>query len=152
MSRWFAVLSLALVVLAPVWDGALNAAERQKLEIVTKRGSRTFSVELAKTDEERARGLMFRRKMPANEGMLFDFSPEREVSMWMKDTFIPLDMLFIRADGRIHRIEARTKPHSLDVISSNGPVQAVLELNGGIAKKRGIAPGDRVVHPLFGAR
>jgi uncharacterized membrane protein (UPF0127 family) len=158
MNRWFAALALAFLTLAPTASRAQPAAgqpqvlDRQPLEIVTKGGVRMFSVEFAKTDDERARGLMFRKELPAGHGMLFDFSPEKEVTMWMKDTLIPLDMLFIRADGRIHRIEANTKPHSLTPIGSNGPVVAVLEVSGGTARKLGIVPGDRVIHPLFKAR
>jgi len=153
MSRWTAVLALSLVVLAGNENGApRDATERQKLQIVTQAGVRTFSVELAATPETLSRGLMFRRKLPAGQGMLFDFGSEQEVAMWMKNTFIRLDMLFIRTDGRIHRIEANTEPHSERVISSDGPVRAVLEVPGGTTKKLRIAPGDQIVHPMFDRR
>jgi uncharacterized membrane protein (UPF0127 family) len=138
---WFA-LSLA---------GA-SAAEMQPLEIVTKSGVHVFTVEMAKTEQERATGLMYRKELPEGRGMLFDFSPEQPVSMWMKNTFIPLDMIFIRSDGRILRIAENTEPHSEKIISSGGLARGVLEVIGGTARKYGIQPGDRVAHPLFGTR
>ncbi len=128
------------------------AADPHTLEIVTKNGVHVFAVELARTDEERARGLMFRKQLPEGRGMLFDFSPEQEVSMWMKNTYVSLDMIFIRADGRILRIAENTEPLSERTISSGGRVRAVLEVVGGTARKLGIAPGDRVAHPLFTRR
>jgi uncharacterized membrane protein (UPF0127 family) len=126
-----------------------RAAELQPLEIVTKNGVHVFSVELARTDETRAKGLMFVRELPEGRGMLFDFERDQEVSMWMQNTYIPLDMLFIRADGRIHRIAENTEPLSTRIIPSRGPVRAVLEVIGGTARKLGIAPGDRVAHAMF---
>jgi uncharacterized protein len=125
------------------------AAEQQTIEIASKNGVHVFSVELALTDEERERGLMFRKQLPEGRGMLFDFKREQEVSMWMENTYIPLDMIFIRRDGRIWRIAENTEPLSRAIISSNGPVLAVLEVIGGTAKKLGIAPGDRVGAPMF---
>jgi hypothetical protein len=105
-----------------------------------------------RTDEERARGLMFRKELPEGRGMLFDFHPEQSVSMWMKNTLIPLDMIFIKADGRILRIAENTQVESEKIISSGGPVRGVLEVIAGTAKKLGIKPGDRVAHPLFDAK
>ena len=138
---WVAVLALTVCCgLVP----SAGAAEMHTLEIVTKSGVQVFSVEVAKTDEERERGLMFRTSLPDGQGMLFDFSPEQNVSMWMKNTLIPLDMIFIRADGRILRIAENTKTQSEDIIPSGGPVRAVVELIGGTARKYGIAPGDKV--------
>jgi uncharacterized protein len=125
------------------------AAEQQTIEIASKSGVHVFSVELAVTDEERERGLMFRKHLPEGQGMLFDFKREQEVSMWMENTYIPLDMIFIRRDGRIWRIAENTEPLSRAIISSDGPVLAVLEVIGGTAKKLGIAPGDRVGAPMF---
>jgi uncharacterized membrane protein (UPF0127 family) len=84
--------------------------------------------------------------------MLFDFNTEQPISMWMKNTYIPLDMIFIRNDGRVSRIAENTEPMSLKVISSAGPARAVLEVIAGTARKYGIAPGDRVAHPMFGNR
>ncbi len=123
-----------------------------KLEALTitsgdKRHS--FQIELARNDADRARGLMFRQSMPANQGMLFDFERDQMVSMWMRNTFIPLDMLFVFADGRIHRIEQRTEVQSERTISSGVPVRAVLELNAGTAERLGLKPGDRLIHPMF---
>jgi uncharacterized protein len=126
-----------------------DAAEQQTIEIASKNGVHVFSVELAVTDEERERGLMFRKRLPEGQGMLFDFKREQEVSMWMENTYIPLDMIFIRRDGRIWRIAENTEPLSRAIISSGGPVLAVLEVIGGTAKKLGIAPGDRVGAPMF---
>lgn len=121
----------------------------QTLEIVTKSGVKVFNVEIARTAEERERGLMYRKELPDGQGMLFDFSPEQEVSMWMRNTYVSLDMIFIRADGRILRIAENTKPLSERIISSGGPVKAVLEVVAGTARKDGIAAGDRVASPLF---
>ena len=129
-----------------------HAAELQPLEIVTKSGVQVFSVELAKTDEERATGLMYRKELADGRGMLFDFTPEQPVSMWMKNTFISLDMIFIGADGRVLRIAENTEPQSTRIISSGGPAKGVLEVIAGTARKYGIAPGDRIAHPLFGKR
>ena len=135
------------------WTGfAVHAAELEPLEIVTKSGVQVFSVELAKTDEERATGLMYRKELADGRGMLFDFTPEQQISMWMKNTFISLDMIFIRADGRILRIAENTEPQSTRIISSGGPAKGVLEVIAGTAKKYGIAPGDKVGHPLFKGR
>ncbi len=128
------------------------AAEMQPLEIVTKSGVHVFTVEIATTEQERATGLMYRKELAEGRGMLFDFSPEQQVSMWMKNTFIPLDMIFIRSDGRILRIAENTEPHSEKIISSGGLAKGVLEVIGGTARKYGIQPGDRVAHPLFGTR
>ncbi|MBE7244272.1 hypothetical protein MHIMP23_15190 [Methylobacterium hispanicum] len=102
-----------------------------------------------RNDAERARGLMFRRSMAPNHGMLFDFERVEPVAMWMKNTYLPLDMLFIRADGTVARVAADTEPLSTATILSGEPVLAVLELNAGTAARLGIRPGDRVDHPLF---
>ena len=129
-----------------------SAVELQPLEIVSKTGVHTFAVEMAVTPEDQARGLMFRRELPEGQGMLFDFQREQETSFWMKNTFVSLDMIFIRADGRIHRIATNTVPLSERLVPSNGPVRAVLEVIAGTCKRLGIAPGDRVAHPIFSSR
>jgi uncharacterized membrane protein (UPF0127 family) len=108
-----------------------------------------FHVELADSDERRMLGLMYRTSMSADAGMLFDFKMDQPVSMWMRNTRIPLDMLFIARDGRIVNIAQRTVPFSENTIPSAEPVRAVLELNGGTAERLGIKPGDKVIHPLF---
>ncbi len=137
-------------MLAP---GAIaQAADESMLEIVTKDGVHVFTVEMAQTDEERQKGLMFRKELPEGRGMLFDFRPDQDVSMWMRNTYIPLDMLFINSDGTIRRIAENTEPLSEKTIASGGPVRGVLEVIGGTAKKLGIAAGDKVAHPLFSGR
>jgi len=128
------------------------AAPRQTLEIASKSGVHVFSVEIADNDAERAKGLMYRKELPEGQGMLFDFHRDQEVSFWMQNTYIPLDMIFIRGDGRISRIEENTEPLSTRLIPSRGPVRAVLEVIGGTARKLGLGPGDRVATPIFGAR
>ncbi|MDE1936075.1 DUF192 domain-containing protein [Bradyrhizobium sp.] len=128
---------------------AVYAVSVQPLEIVTKTGVRVFSVEMATTEAEKTTGLMYRKELPEGKGMLFDFTPEQEVSMWMKNTYIPLDMIFIRADGRILRIAENTEPLSTKIIPSRGLAKGVLEVIAGTAQKYGIRPGDLVAHPLF---
>jgi uncharacterized membrane protein (UPF0127 family) len=125
------------------------ATELETLEIASKSGVHVFSVELARTPAQRERGLMYVRELPEGRGMLFDFEQDQDVSMWMRNTYIPLDMLFIRGDGRILRIAENTTPMSERIIPSGGPVRAVLEVIGGTARKLGIAAGDRAAHPMF---
>jgi uncharacterized membrane protein (UPF0127 family) len=122
-----------------------------ELTIVTAGGPRKFTVELAATPAQMEQGLMFRQSMAPDAGMLFDFKTPSMASMWMKNTVIPLDMLFIDAQGRIVNIAERTVPGSLDPVGAAAPVRAVLELNGGTAARLGIRPGDRVLFPIFGA-
>lgn len=121
------------------------------LSIATASGTHRFMVEFADTPERRAVGLMHRASMPADHGMLFDFKTDAPVAMWMRNTRIPLDMLFIAKDGRIVNIAERTVPFSETTVPSKGPVRAVLELNGGTSARLGIKPGDRVTHPMFNA-
>ncbi len=124
--------------------------ERDTLSIVARRGDVfEFNVELAETSEQKSRGLMFRREMADNEGMLFLHRRDRVLTMWMANTFLPLDMLFIERDGTIARIEENTIPQSRDVISSRKRVRAVLELNAGTARNLGISAGDKVVYERF---
>jgi uncharacterized protein len=131
--------------------GPVRPAGQQTLEIATKTGVHVFTVEIADNDAERAKGLMYRKELPEGRGMLFDFHHEQEVSFWMQNTYIPLDMIFIRGDGRILRIAENTEPLSTRLIPSGGPVRAVLEVIGGTARKLGIGPGDRVASPIFSA-
>ena len=154
MRRRLFVGSLALSLLTPllIAPAIVPAAELQPLEIATKSGVQVFAVEMATTPEEQAKGLMFRRNLPEGQGMLFDFHQEQPASFWMKNTYIPLDMIFIRADGRILRIAENTVPLSEALVTSGGPVRAVLEVNAGTARKLGIAAGDRVAHPIFSSR
>lgn len=139
----------ALALAATVLVAPASAQELQPLTIVTDEGRHEFMVELAATPQERSRGLMFRRSMPENQGMLFDFERVQPVSMWMKNTYISLDMFFIDEDGTIVRIAERTEPLSERTIPSGRPVLSVLELNAGVADELGIEAGDKVEHPLF---
>lgn len=154
ISRRASLWSLAamLVVIAAAWQTPAGAAEFQPLEIVTKSGVKMFSVEIAKTEKERETGLMYRKELADGRGMLFDFAPEQMVSMWMKNTFISLDMIFVGSDGRVIRIAENTEPQSERIISSGAPAKGVIEVIAGTARKYGIAAGDRVVHPLFKQR
>jgi uncharacterized membrane protein (UPF0127 family) len=148
-------LWIALAAALMVWafaGVAAKAASVQPLEIVTKTGVQVFSVEMATTEKEKETGLMYRKELPDGKGMLFDFSPEQQISMWMKNTYISLDMIFIGANGRILRIAENTEPESTRIISSGGPAKAVLEVVAGTARKYGIVPGDRVAHPLFNSK
>ena len=124
-------------------------AATEPLAIVAKNGRHAFQVEVMRTDAQRAKGLMDRRSMAADHAMLFDFERPAPATMWMKNTYLSLDMVFIRSDGSIARIAADTEPLSTKVISSGEPVLAVLELNAGTAAKLGIRAGDRVEHPMF---
>ena len=150
-ARLWMFVATAVVLYAIAGHGA-RAASVQTLEIATKSGVQVFSVEMATTEQEKETGLMYRKELADGKGMLFDFSPAQEVSMWMKNTYIPLDMIFIRADGRILRIAENTEPLSTKIIPSRGLAKGVLEVIGGTAKKYGIEPGDRVAHPLFDGR
>lgn len=148
-------LLLSLLALLALWapiaaadSGATFA--RSTLEIATADGRKLpFVVELAQDNAQRGLGLMYRQRMAADAGMLFDFQTDQDVAMWMKNTFIPLDMIFVRADGTIHRIAERTVPQSLETIWSQGKVRAVLEVNGGTVSRLGIRPGDTLIHPIF---
>jgi hypothetical protein len=131
------------------------AADLQKfptsdLTIISATGPHRFNVELAETPAQMTQGLMFRTSLAPDAGMLFDYKQPTAATMWMRNTLIPLDMLFVDARGRIVNIHQRAVPQSLDVIAAAAPVRAVIELNGGTAARLGIEPGDRVVHPIFG--
>ena len=120
-----------------------------KIEIVTGQGNQTFSIEIADEPQEQARGLMFRPSMPADAGMLFIFDPPRPTSFWMRNTMIPLDMIFIDDTGAVDSIAERTDTYSEQVSSSQGDVRAVLEINGGLSRQLGIGPGTQVIHQAF---
>lgn len=121
----------------------------ERLTIATAEGTREFSVEVAADEATRERGLMFRKEVPPGTGMLFDFNPARPVAFWMKNTLIPLDIIFIGVDGRIMNIAERTVPQSLTPVPSEGAARAVLEIAGGAASRLGIRPGDRVQHRIL---
>ncbi|TFV72119.1 DUF192 domain-containing protein [Bradyrhizobium frederickii] len=150
LQGWLAAILVAAG--CAVASAPAGAASFQPLEIVTRNGVQVFSVEMATTAEEKETGLMYRKELADGKGMLFDFSPEQEVSMWMKNTYVSLDMIFIGANGRIMRIAENTEPLSTKIISSKGPARAVLEVVAGTVQKYGIRVGDRVGHPLFGSK
>ena len=122
---------------------------RETLKLLTTQGTHVIDVEITESPEEKAQGLMFRTRLSDKSGMLFFYETPQEVTMWMRNTYIALDMVFIRADGVVHRIEARTVPLSEDIITSRGDVTACLELAGGAAARLGLKPGDRIEHRYF---
>jgi len=140
----FVLVTFLAFLVGPAWS-----VDQHSLEIVSKTGVHVFKVEIADTEASREKGLMFRKSLPDGQGMLFNFHREQDVSFWMQNTYIPLDMIFIQGDGRILRIAENTEPLSTKLVPSGGPVLAVLEVLGGTASKFGIAPGDRVAHPIF---
>ena len=126
-----------------------EGAHVEQLTIDTARGPAAFTVEIADTEEERARGLMFRNSLAPDRGMLFDFNPPEPVSFWMRNTIVSLDIIFIGVDGRILNIADHTTPYSEEGIPSAGVVRGVLEIPAGRAEALGIRPGDRVRHRIF---
>lgn len=144
---WFAALVTICVVFAAT--AAQASLEKERLVVTTASGNHAFDVEIAKTPAQQARGLMFRRSLGAGSGMLFLYEEPQVVSMWMRNTYIPLDMIFIRADGKVHRVEPSAEPLSERIIRSGEEVTAVLELAGGTAARIGLKPGDVVKHAHF---
>jgi len=144
----FAVI-LSLVAPRVVAEEQAAPAPLERLEIVTATGTHAFGVEVARTERERARGLMFRRSLPQDHGMLFLFESERPISMWMKNTYVSLDMVFVSRDGRVKSIARGAIPLSEAIIPSGGPVYAVIELAAGSADAIGLSVGDQVRHPGF---
>ena len=151
------LISLSLLVTMPLsgtslaqeGPAPLDFGPRESLTIQSNDKTHDFSVEIADSPEEQARGLMFRDVIAPTEGMLFEFGGEEIRSIWMKNTSVFLDVLFVRADGRILKIEHSAKPYSLRSMTSEAPVAAVLEIAGGQANERGIKPGDRIQHEFF---
>lgn len=125
--------------------------QHETLTLKSALGEHIIYVEITESFAEKARGVMYRAAMAEGTGMLFCYQHPQEITMWMRNTYIPLDMVFIRGDGVVHRIEAHTRPLSLDVIASKGSVTACLELAGGSAARLGLKPGDRVEHRFFRA-
>ena len=132
--------------------GAMAQAELSPLCIITGSGAHSYQVELAETLDEKARGLMFRTSLPHNQGMLFVYEPPRRTAMWMKNTFIPLDILFIESSGRVAKVHSGAKPHDLSSIDSQKPVGFVLELLHGQARLMDIREGHMVYHATIGSR
>jgi uncharacterized membrane protein (UPF0127 family) len=147
-------LAALLAALLFAWPAAAQdaAAIREALIVTTEAGPQKFQVEIADDPRERSRGLMFRREMARDHGMLFDFGAEEPASFWMENTYLPLDMIFIRADGTIESVAERTTPLSRRGVRSKGPVRYVLEINGGLSDELGIRPGDKVSGPAVEAR
>jgi uncharacterized membrane protein (UPF0127 family) len=146
-----------VIALSVLGSGAFAGAaapvafEVDRVEIVTHDGRRyDFTVEIARTPTQRARGLMYRREMAPDHGMLFDFGGIGPRAFWMKNTYLSLDILFLESDGRIWRIAADTTPLSEETITARGPIRAVLELKAGTSRLLGIEVGDQVRHALFG--
>lgn len=140
-----AATPLASCAAAGESPGAARADGLVEIAIATTRnGTRSFLVEMARTDAEQQRGLMFRTELAPDRGMLFPYDPPRPASFWMRNTYIPLDMIFVRPDGTIARIAENTVPESLDPVGVGEPVSAVLEIAGGNAAAQGISEGDRV--------
>ena len=144
----FLPLFFALLLFAA--SGSARAQTLSPLFIETETGTHAFSVEIAATPAQRAMGLMHRRFLPQTNGMLFDFGHSQPVSMWMENTHIPLDMIFIATNGTVASIAENAVPFSLDVIDSGGPVRYVLEVNAGIAERLRLKPGDMVRHAIIG--
>lgn len=155
--RGLFALAAAIVLAASACAAPPASAQRaaavattyEPLEIATGKGRVKLRVEVADDDAERARGLMFRKALAPDEGMLFDFKTPRPVAFWMKNTLIPLDMIFIRQDGTILSIASNTVPHDETPVPSGGPVVGVLEIAGGRAAQLGLSPGDKVHHRIF---
>jgi uncharacterized membrane protein (UPF0127 family) len=124
-------------------------AQENTLVLNTATGDYTFNIELVDTPESRAQGLMFREELADDAGMLFDFKEEREVSFWMQNTLIPLDMIFIDSAGVVKTIHVNARPLDPTSIPSQVPVQFVLEIPGGRSVEIGLEPGDTVEHPLM---
>ncbi|ANK85541.1 MULTISPECIES: DUF192 domain-containing protein [Rhizobium] len=141
-----AVMALFFLVALPALAEEEMRFDKEPLLIQTAAGKMLhFTVEVAATGDQRARGLMFRKSMADDAGMIFDFGQTRRVAMWMENTILPLDMLFADDTGTIRHIKENAKPYSRDIIDSMSPVKYVVELNAGIVGKLGIKPGDRIV-------
>lgn len=155
MKQWFA----CLVFVAALLGGSFAASaqeepmhvpvDAQALKIQTASGEKSFGLEIADTDQKRSAGLMYRKDFPADRAMIFIFGEERPVMMWMANTPLPLDMLFVRNDGSIARVAENTVPFSKDIVASGEPVAFVIEVNAGIAAKLGIKAGDTVKHRII---
>jgi len=144
--RAFLPLLVFLALLSPI---AARAQSSETISIITVQGPQTFHVEVMETPEQHERGLMFRRSMPADSGMLFNFHDPQPVTMWMKNTYIPLDMIFTDQTGKITWIAENAEPLSEALIPSHGPVYAVLEVNAGVVARFKIKIGDAMKASIF---
>ncbi|MEM1286752.1 MAG: DUF192 domain-containing protein [Pseudomonadota bacterium] len=145
--RHYLLAALTLLFLCVAAASRAQAFEESSLSVQTGSGTFEFSIEIARTPQEQALGLMHRRSIPEDYGMLFPFERAREASFWMRETYVSLDMVFIKDGGVVHRIERGTEPLSLRGVPSRGPVIAVLEFVAGTADRIGLAAGDVVIHP-----
>jgi uncharacterized membrane protein (UPF0127 family) len=148
MSSRMIAVSLALACALGFASARADEAV-EPLEIATSSGSHAFQVEIAKDEASREKGLMYRRQMAADHGMLFEFDRDEPVAFWMKNTYIKLDMVFIAPDGSVTRVAANAQPLSEKIVPSGDPCIAVLELNGGVAAEIGLKPGDHVKAAFF---
>lgn len=151
----FAPAAFAQLPPAPVGDPAhpetvIEFGAPETVIVQTEDGDVVFDALIADSDEERQRGLMFREVLADNEGMLFNYGEVQTVSMWMRNTLISLDLIYIAPDGEILKIIANAQPHSLRPLASDFPVLGVLEVRGGLTRDAGIRPGDIVLHDMFG--
>ncbi len=135
-----------------VTTSVLAEMRKERLTITTASGRHDFIIEVTQSDADKAMGLMFRQSMGKRAGMLFPYAKPFEITMWMKNTYISLDMIFIRKNGRVHRIEKGTEPFSERVVASQGDVSAVLEVAAGVADEIGLKAGDRVEHTFFAGK
>lgn len=147
-ARFLATVAMLLFLCAAL-GAPVNASGLEPLRVVTATGAHDFQVEIAADDRAREIGLMNRRYMPPDHGMLFEFDDEAPQTFWMKNTYIPLDMIFISRSGIVTNVVANAEPLSETTIPSGGPCAAVLELNGGAAAKIGLKVGDRIKHAFF---
>lgn len=150
MLHQFRALAVAATMVAVSLPLAA-CSDEAKLTIHSTNGDHTFNIEVVDTAESRAQGLMYRQELAPDAGMLFDFLDDREVSFWMRNTFIPLDMIFITGEGVVKNIHVNARPHDPTGIPSDGPVQFVLEIPGGRSVELGIEAGDTVTHPRIEA-
>jgi uncharacterized protein len=146
---WRGIIAFVFFGLLSAMATAQDAARIEPISIVTETSATLFAAEIADNDDLRGRGLMFRHVLPPDRAMLFDFEKPRPAAMWMKNTYISLDMLFVRADGTIAAIAENTEPLSTQTISVDEPVQGVVELAAGTVQRLGIKRNDKVYHQVF---
>jgi len=150
LSRRAVLVGAGLMGFSGAAHAELVTFTRSKLVISTAKGQFPFDIELALTPAQMAQGLMYRRTLAADAGMLFDYGDPQPIAMWMKNTFIPLDMIFVARDGKVVDVHERAVPMSLDTIESKVPAKAVIELNAGTVGRLGIQIGDTVHYAAFG--
>jgi uncharacterized membrane protein (UPF0127 family) len=150
LSRRAVLIGAGLTALSGAARAQLATFSKSKLVIETEKGKFSFDIELALTQPQMMQGLMFRRALAADAGMLFDYGSPQPIAMWMKNTLIPLDMIFIAPDGKVLDFHERAVPMSLDTIESKVPARAVLEVNAGTVARLDVRVGDTIHHAFFG--